>query len=539
MRRLLPILVLLFGCRERRKPIAIAGDAGPAVVVVDPTPHKLAAALPQVPLVDEKEPDDDLAHAQPLEPQKGIKGTLAAAHVVKGKPASDVDVYVFTEMGAGGDGGARFHEARITLAGVAGVDLVLTALDGDGKKLAVANEGGAGEGEILPNLAVEPGRTYYLEVKAAGAPPAAETAPYQLVMQSQPAPAGAEKEPNDDAAPATQLESMSEASGFYGKRHDEDFLALPVQLPGAGGILRVELGAVDGVAPLLKISNDKEVIAAARAPKGEELRLRNVGVPPGASRLIVELKAAEGKNLDARWLIKVGVEPPLEGAEKEPNDGVAQANAVQAGQSLSGFLWPGDADVYCIAQEFVLVEADGLEGVDLKLDRLTPQGKVLQHADDAGTGKGEKLPPVPGASCVRVSGRARDAAFDAPYRISFREIGASDDLEREPNDAAASATHIPDGRTAMRGWLAPKGDEDWYRFTAPAGKAKVTVHVDGGALPMALKLVDENKMPLQPATSKTSASGPIVPGKSYLVSVRAQEHAADALNPYNLTLTFE
>ncbi len=104
---------LVAGCPERRKPIALKGDMGPAVVVVEPNPRRPQTLLAQVPLADEKEPDDDLAHAQPLEAQKGIKGTLAAAHLVKGKPASDEDFYSWTEGGTPGvDGGAGFHEAR-------------------------------------------------------------------------------------------------------------------------------------------------------------------------------------------------------------------------------------------------------------------------------------------------------------------------------------------------------------------------------------------------------------------------------------------
>jgi hypothetical protein len=540
-------LLLVGGCPERRKPIALKGDAGPAVVVVEPNQNHPQNLLQQVPLVDEKEPDDDVAHAQPLEAGKGIKGTIAAAHLVKGKPASDEDFFSWTEGGAAGDAGARFHEARITLGGVAGVDLMLEALDGDGKRLWLANEGAAGEGETIVNLAVEPGSTYYVRVRAAGTPPSAETAPYQLVVQSAPAPAGAEHEPNDDAAHATALSDMSQASGFWGRKHDEDWLQLPVHLPegASGGILRVELSAVDGVAPQIKVTAGADVLASARGQKGDELRLRNVGVPASASSLSVQLRAGEGKNLEARWLLKVGVEPPLSGSgeavEQEPNDSVEKANAAVAGQTVSGFLWPGDADVFCLpedAQTLVRAAIEPMEGVDFKLDRLGRDGKVRAHADDAGAGKAESLPPAPGG-CVRVTARGKDTAFDAPYRLSFVAMPATPDLEREPNDAPASATHWPDGAATMRGWLAPRGDEDWFRFTAPAGKTKVSATVEGG-VPAVLKLVDESKAPLGPAIGKSSASGPVVAGKSYFVSVKAQsEKAADALDAYTVTLSFE
>jgi hypothetical protein len=537
--RLLVALLLCAGCPERRKPIAIKGDAGPAVVVVEPGARK-PPVIPTMPLADEKEPDDDVAHAQPMEAGKGMKGTIGPSHLVKGKPMGDEDVYSWTEGGEPSvDGGVGFHEARINLSGVAGVDLVLEALDGDGKRLLVANEGGAGEPEVLTNLAVEPGHTYYLRVKAAGTPPAAESAPYELTLVTVPAPGSAEREPNDTAAQATEVPAMGNTVGYYGRKRDEDWLKVPVRLgtPGQGGILRIELQPVDGVAQLIKVQAGTAVLASARAPKGEELRLRNVTVPSGVETLLVQLKAAEGKNLDLRWQLGVGVEPPLEGAEVEPNDTVDKANPATLGQTVSGFLWPGDADVYCLAEDpnnLVRASLEGLENIDLKLDRIGKDGKVQAHADDGGAGKPETLPPAPGG-CVRVTARAKDSAFDAPYRLTFTAVPSAPDLEREPNDNAAQATRWPDGAASMRGWLAPKGDEDWFRFTAPAGKVKVTAAVEN-APAATLKLVDENKAPLGPSTGKASASGPVVAGKTYLVSLKG---GSDALNNYTVTLTFE
>jgi hypothetical protein len=240
-----------------------------------------------------------------------------------------------------------------------------------------------------------------------------------------------------------------------------------------------------------------------------------------------------------RWQLAVGAEPPLEGAETEPNDSVDKANAVTPGQTVSGFLWPGDADVFCVAPDpanLVRASIEGLDNVDLKLDRLGRDGKVQAHADDGGAGKPESLPPAP-AGCVRVTARAKDSAFDAPYRLTLTAVPATPDLEREPNDSAAQATPWPDGTAAMHGWLAPKGDEDWLRFTAPAGKSKVTATLDN-APAATLKLVDENRAPLGPSTGKSNASGPVAAGKSYFVVVKGDK-AADALNPYTVTLTFE
>jgi hypothetical protein len=527
----------LGGCAEHgRKPIKV--DAGPAVVVVDPGPRRPAQV---VPLVDEKEPDDDLPHAQPFEAGKGIRGTIGPAHLVKGKPASDEDLYSFVDSGGGADGG--FNEVRVQLSGVAGVDLVLEALDGDGKRLVVANEGAAGEPEVIPNLATQPGHTYYLRVRAAGTPPAVESAPYELTVQSSRAPVGAEREPNDDEAHATQLPSLADVSGYYGRRRDEDWLRLPPVDPGKEATLRLELTAVDGVTPQLRVllPGGKQVLANARGGRGDELRLRNVSVPGGVAPLVV-LKAIEGRNLDLRWSLKLGVEAPLDGAEHEPNDTIESANPIGE-PPLSGFLWPGDADFYCSPagpspDSLSTFELEPVEGIDLKLDEVAPGGKVVVHADDNGVGKGEALPPGPARRCVRVSARAKDSAFDAPYRLTLRWV-AGTDLEREPNNSAAQATRWPDGAASLRGYLAPRGDEDYFRFVTPPGKSRATVKVEGGP-PVTVRLTDEARAPLGPSLGAGSAGGPVVAGKSYLILVKGQnDKTSDPREPYTVSLSFE
>jgi hypothetical protein len=531
------VVVCVAGCGDRRQPIRIKGDAGPSVVVVDPVKR----STQPVPLVDETEPNDDLAHAQPMEPEKGIRGTIGDPRppVKKnGKPTSDEDWFSWLAPGAPGpDGGTAFDEVRVELSGVPGIDLILDVLDGDGKKLATANDGAVGEGEVIPNLGVDPGRTYYFRVRAAA--PMKGEKPYELVVRAGPAPLGDEREPNDDAAHATLLPALSDASGFFGRKRDEDWLALPVA--GASGTLRIEVTPVEGVSPEAKIvAGDAKSppLALARAGKGDELRLRNAPLPANAPAWLV-LRAVEGRNPDIRWGLHLSAEPFLDGAEREPNDSIATANALPfAGAAqIAGFLWPGDADVFHVtgvpADGLVTVELEGVERVDLRLERLGPDGKSLVKADDGGPGKGEQLPPWPGGDFyLRVSARGRDAAFDAPYRLSVGSSPAEPDLEREPNDSPERATPFAVAPGAMRGYLAPKGDVDYFRFVAPAGHSKASVEATG-PFAVSAKVTDESKLPLGP-------SAPVTPGKTYYVQVKAQsEKSANAKEPYTVILRIE
>jgi hypothetical protein len=529
---LISLLLVLSAC-DHRKPIKVHGDAGASVEIVEP--DKRLPDRPKQALVDEKEPDDDVAHAQPMEPGKGVRGTITA---------KDSDVFSWMDPGGPRDMGG-FDYARVELTGVPGIDLALDVLDGDGKRVMTVNDGGPGEYEVIPNVGVDPAHTYYFRVHEAGVPKGDATHSYELTVQTWPASAGDEREPNDDAAHATPVKlangTTGDASGFFGRKRDDDWLTLALAgVPAKDGraTLRLELAPAAEVAPSLKVTGagGKDVVAEARGAKNDELRLRNVGVDVAGGAVLLALRAVEGKSTEARWVLRIGIEPPLDGAEREPNNDVAHATPLTlAGGTaqLAGFLWPGDADVYRVVgappEAQLMFEVDGVDKVDLKLERLGGDGKSWVRADDAPIGQGEVLPPAKaGDALVRVSGRARDTAFDAPYRLTATMQQPVPDEEREPNDGPTTATPWLPGATVMKGRLAPRGDEDWYAFTATAG-ATASAHF-GGPMPASVKIVDEQRKVVLPGTA-------LVAGKRYFIVVKAgSEKATNPRELYTVTL---
>jgi hypothetical protein len=179
-----------------------------------------------------------------------------------------------------------------------------------------------------------------------------------------------------------------------------------------------------------------------------------------------------------------------------------------------------------------MFEVDGVDKVDLKLERLGADGKAWVRADDAPMGQGELLPPAKaGEGLVRVSARARDTAFDAPYRLTVTMQQPVPDEEREPNDGATTATPWLPGATVMKGRLAPRGDEDWYAFAATASGPGSTASAHfGGPMPASVKVVDEGRKVMLPGTA-------LVAGKKYFVVVKAaNEKTANARETYTVTL---
>jgi hypothetical protein len=527
------VLLVVAGCTHR-KPIKVVTDGGPAVEVVEA--DKRAPDRPKLPLVDEKEADDDVAHAQPIPAGSGIRGNIGKA--------GDVDVYSWMDPGGPKDMGG-FDYARVELSGVAGLDLALDVLDGDGKRLMSVNDGAAGEPEIIPNVGVDPAHTYYLRVREATGKASDATRPYELTVQTWSASVNDEREPNDDFAHATPIKLTSgttaDASGFFGRKRDEDWLSLALAgVPAKDGraILRLELAPAQDVAPSLRVAGGaagKELFAEARGAKNDELRLRNVGVDAAAGSVAIALRAVDGRSPDARWVLRIGVEPPLDGAEREPNNDVAHATPMTlAGGTaqLAGFLWPGDADVYRVVgappEAQLAFDVDGVDKVDLKLERIGADGKTWVRADDAPVGQGEILPPAKVADgLVRVSARARDTAFDAPYRLTVTMQQPVPDEEREPNDGPATATPWLPGATQMRGRLAPRGDEDWFAVTATGGPANAHFN---GPMPASVKIVDEQRKVVPPGT-------PLAAGQRYFVVIKAaSDKQSNPRELYTVTL---
>ncbi len=555
-------LALAFGCSsrphvgvERDQPAKHDGGRAPAVVVVErapsvrPRPDRAGLTF-----VDEREPDDDLQHAQPLEMPKGVRGTIGEPRAVTGKPPrADEDWYQWLV------GGEARQSARVELSGVPAIALALDALDGDGNRLT-GGEGGEGEAVVIPDLAVEPGKTYFLRVKPvarpkkekAGAPPPSDPGHgYELVVLPTPLQPGDEEEPNDAPDHASAVPPGADASGWFGRRKDDDWLRVSTEGPPPGATLRLELSAVEGVAPSLQVADGAgQVLATATGGKGDELRLRNA--PSTQPVTLVHLRAESGVNTEARWTLRAQWEAPLPvgagGAEAEPNDTRERATPLPVGigappQTVSGFLWPGDVDWYRVRLDgpaLARVELAAPEKVNLQLELQAADGATLRKVDDGGAGQPEVVPawfvPSSGDLFVKVSARGRESAFDAPYRLTVTDGTDDGATEHEPNDAPSAASAIAPGRPE-RGWISPRGDEDWYRVVAPDGAQSIRAALTGGPRGAVVKLLDEQRAPLGPAGG-ASASAPVQPGKVCFVVVRVPDGKTASADPYSLTVSF-
>lgn len=265
----------------------------------------------------EAEPDDTISSAQPVVfPAGGTAVGIAARPVVGGK---DVDVF---RMAVPAGPRRRLSADVYPDANLA---VAVEALGAKEDSLAASTGAAAGEHDGMPNVVVEGGGGVVIRVKATG------TGAYKLVLALAALEPGDEIEPNGKAAQANDAALPDEKSGFLGWRRDEDWYRVPLDRLPDGYALWAEMDGPPGVGSALAIhdaAGNKLAERAARKPG----RLSLHGVMPRADdrSAFVVVRAATGRNLDGRYVLRIGSEvakpkaPDAAVDARRPGDGGVQ-----------------------------------------------------------------------------------------------------------------------------------------------------------------------------------------------------------------------
>jgi len=331
------------------------------------------------------------------------------------------------------------------------------------------------------------------EKGAAPAPPAstAPPAPPERIR---------EQEPNDFQR-AQQIPARAVVTGSLQAPRDDDWYRVGV----AGGktlALRIEL----------KLVRDASLEAYDR-DRNRLLRVHAGGDDPGVVPALACLEACflkvSGAGPQDYELTVLGAEPQPD-EELEPNDRAVDATPLQPGKPMRGtYLSADDEDWYRLelkpsAMEALRIEVTAVAGVrpevevraladasllatfrgadellvrDLSVhladlpdggpvDRAVLDGGLADEADGGVMDGG--LPatvPAGGGYYLVLKGHSRRGAPLTPYTITATLEAGAPDLEIEPNDDPQHATPLRDTAT---GFIAPVGDQDWYRIHSDA-----------------------------------------------------------------------
>jgi serine/threonine-protein kinase len=169
------------------------------------------------PLTEEREPNDDLAHANRIAPATQVTGYLGKR---MSTDEGDRDVFVVRWPSD------AHHVVTTRVTGIPNLDIKLAVADGDGLHGAIADAGGMGDGEVVHRRSIAGSLVVTVSQTLANAgklPVENVSDPYTLTVTEEPADGG-EVEPNGTEADANPLAPTIELRGYLDTRDDVDIL---------------------------------------------------------------------------------------------------------------------------------------------------------------------------------------------------------------------------------------------------------------------------------------------------------------------------
>jgi eukaryotic-like serine/threonine-protein kinase len=185
----------------------------------------------------EAEPNNSAGQANWIASERTIRGHIGERVTAE---QSDIDFFQFNV-------GAGTHVLRVELTGIPTMDLKLELFDARGHKLVESDGGAVGDGELVPNVRLEPGDHYVgvREVWVSGRPATEDlTNWYTLTASWKPLEPNLESEPDDSPEQAVPLALDQPTRGYLGRAGDVDYFYLRGE---GGGKLSGTLSGIEGV----------------------------------------------------------------------------------------------------------------------------------------------------------------------------------------------------------------------------------------------------------------------------------------------------
>jgi hypothetical protein len=353
-------------------------------------------------------------------------GTPAQAQSIEGVPAEitgelgpgDQDVYRLVTAESQG----YLLDARVE--GLAGARLTVSAADATHVAAAPPRIGALGIVHGTTLLTVDG--------------PGGVSGAYRLYVDRRPWVKGLDWEPDDDPAHAQELAPRPHdvkelgafhASGWWSRPGDVDCFRLPLTVPGAGAVVRVELSPPRGTAGRVRVLDAGEpeaktpvpprLLVEATAARDAKVVLPAVGARAWMSAYFLCASAAEGENLADSYVLEVRTFTPPGPFEFEPNDVREAASALPRGVAVGGHLTRGDVDWFRISAGppgALAAIAEIPPGVTAELSATDEAGRELVLKTGA-PGAVVALPRMVGAAFVRLRAVAGEN-LTAPYRLT-------------------------------------------------------------------------------------------------------------------------
>lgn len=179
--------------------------------------------------------------------------------------------------------------------------------------------------------------------------------------------------------------------------------------------------------------------------------------------------------------------------EQEPNNNFKQTQTIGFQKTIRGTLGPvvkgkGDEDWFVVevpAKRRIKASLTAVPEIDLSLTFFNAAGEYLIAINNRGVGEGEDLPVFglpEGKTLIRVREVLKKGATPKsdelhPYLLSLEELPDAPEEEFEMNNKRVDANEITIGQESF-GYLAWKGDEDWFKVSMAGVEEGALMRVD-------------------------------------------------------------
>ncbi len=481
------------------------------------TPLKVAL-FPET-VIDEQEPNDQPATAQPIFPNATIRTTVARNN--------DRDLFRFRL--------ARRARVLVETGAKPPIETSLQLLDKNGRKLKMTNAY-IGQQNRLDAGSLMPG-TYSVQLEEWGNNSASPD-PVMLKVRSQVTEDG--REPNDTPEQARLLTFNQKVRGTIVPRGDQDWFRFSVQRPGR---LQIRMEASEGQrAVFLYHRGDKKKLVERGVYSRQPLQIQSDLVP--GDYLLCVREWGDNAEVRSPWSLQLsyinddGIDDPPPGA-----DGIRTVRTLAPNGTAASTIWPlHDRDRYSItltgAGRLVLT---GKAPFQLHLRLLDSKGELLaeqgRYENQINTITHDANGPE--KLVLEVLEWGDNAASPALYFLRSKWFPADNNDQRHRNDEITTATSIRPG-TTIRNTILPLKDHDWYRIKVDhPGFLRVQ-----GSAPGQLEVswLDSRGRQLVSrgfySNTPIDVAVPVVEG-TYFLSLREWGDNAVILQPYTLTISHE
>ncbi len=338
----------------------------------------VAAWLSHTPNPREQEPNDDVAHANPLGPGDQVQGVIGKRRSAQ---IGDQDCFVLPSVADG-------EELILNAEGVPNMDLQFTLHRDADKPLLTHSHRGKGQGERLRlvNPHLQARVVCISEAQVPGQVPGESLSDlYTLTTQRQPRPLHAEAEPNDEP-PGNESQPELRWSGILDGPSDRDAFAIAgspetqllqvdVELPAGQEQSGLRLALLDG---------SRRTLAARRLQPGEvKATLSFVGearqLPDSVVVSRYAPKGAELRPDEVPYTLRYRIISAVDQGETEPNNTEDSAQPMVLGAWHNGDT--GDS----AATDWLRVEGGEAGMTQLSIDAAAPSGQYTLLIRDLGS----------------------------------------------------------------------------------------------------------------------------------------------------------